>query len=303
MTVRAPSTAACRVCGGTALTVYYRQGPWRVARCRCGHFSTVPWPTGAELADAYARSYYETFGLWSEDPDAQSALLQAYEQRIALIERFATPPGRLIEIGTAMGAAVVGAQRRGWTAVGYDTSTDAVAAGRALFGDIVREGTVEDALARETPADVVAAYHVLEHTPAPKAFLDNARELLRDGGLLVVEVPHVRSFDARFLPAVRERILDVPRHLCHFTPATLTRLMTESGFDVVHVDGSTTELWHRWHARANGAARPAERPSAIADGQTGIIARVARRFLSGKAFCVYARRVPASTGNPRHASS
>jgi SAM-dependent methyltransferase len=80
--------------------------------------------------------------------------------------------------------------------------------------------------------DVVTMWHVLEHLPDPAAALAEARRVLQADGLLVIEVPNLGSLTFRLC---RERWwpLDVPRHLLHFTPQTLGRLLDAGGFEVV----------------------------------------------------------------------
>ena len=287
-------TMACRFCRATSLQTIDRQPPWSVARCRaCGHYSTVPWPTDADLAAAYSADYYRDFGMWAGSAEERDTLMASTLGRVDLIGGLQQPPGRLVEIGTAMGPLVAAARTRGWDAFGYDTSTSAVDAGQRAYGDYVRLGDIHTAHAEQPPGDVLAAYHVLEHVPDPRAFLTLAHAMLREGGLLVLEVPHVRGFDARWLPAVRERVLDTPRHLTHYTPDTLSALVGEHGFSVLRVDGMSSRLVHRLRAlvaREATGQTPAATPMG---GRPGLLPRVVRRVLSGVSFCVYARRSPA----------
>jgi 2-polyprenyl-3-methyl-5-hydroxy-6-metoxy-1,4-benzoquinol methylase len=289
----------CRFCGGSSLTTVFDVPPWRVGRCRaCGNYSTLPWPTDTDLEAAYSADYYREFGMWAGTAEEQDRLMTAYAVRVDLIERFQPPPGRLIEIGTAMGPLVAAARARGWDAVGYDTAPDAVEAGRRAYGEIVRLGDIHAARAEQAPAEAVVAYHVLEHVPDPRAFLSAAHALLRDRGLLVIEVPHVGSFDARWVPAVRERVLDLPRHLSHFTPRTLTALLGEQGFTIEGVDGTTSRLVHRLR---NALARQGHGEAAAPTppgGRPGLLPRVARRVLSGSNFCVYARKRTSRASKP-----
>jgi len=66
--------------------------------------------------------------------------------------------------------------------------------------------------------------------------MDLARALTRDNlkreGLLVIEVPNIRSWQSLF---AKERWihLDVPRHINHFTKQRLKQMMEELGFTAV----------------------------------------------------------------------
>ncbi len=73
----------------------------------------------------------------------------------------------------------------------------------------------------EGPFDVVTMWHVLEHLPEPVAALERAAELLAPGGRLIVSVPNNDSWQAR-LGGDDWLHLDIPRHIYHFTPRSLT---------------------------------------------------------------------------------
>src|SRR5262249_3479382 len=79
--------------------------------------------------------------------------------------------------------------------------------------------------------DAVVIWHVLEHLSDPRAALLKARAILKPGGLLMVAVPNLASWQAAATgPAWFH--LDVPRHYFHFRTGVLTRLIEETGFAV-----------------------------------------------------------------------
>jgi hypothetical protein len=72
---------------------------------------------------------------------------------------------------------------------------------------------------------------VVEHLPDPRATLRAAASLLREGGLLYLLTPDVESVSARLL---RSRWWGLrPAHLYYFSPATLSALLGQVGFEVV----------------------------------------------------------------------
>ena len=82
--------------------------------------------------------------------------------------------------------------------------------------------------------EAIFGWMVLEHTEAPRETLDEAFRLLTPGGLLALSVPDFAAWDRRLFGAYW-RGLELPRHLQHFTPATLEAALTRSGFDVERV--------------------------------------------------------------------
>jgi SAM-dependent methyltransferase len=74
--------------------------------------------------------------------------------------------------------------------------------------------------------DAIVLHHVLEHTEAPYRTLLKARDLLRDGGFLVVGVPNAE--DLRQAPYNRYH----KAHLYTFNPETLEAMGRKAGFRV-----------------------------------------------------------------------
>ena len=81
--------------------------------------------------------------------------------------------------------------------------------------------------------DVATMWHSLEHTPQPAEVLAALRTVLKPRGILFVSVPNIDSLQAR-TGGNFWTYLDVPHHLCHFTPRGLDTLLRKSGFAVRH---------------------------------------------------------------------
>ncbi len=77
--------------------------------------------------------------------------------------------------------------------------------------------------------DVVVMNHVLEHVFSPTALLASAHNMLKDGGILIVEVP----FELH-TPLVARHLGDW-RHVAYFCRATLRQFLEKSGFLVERV--------------------------------------------------------------------
>ena len=82
--------------------------------------------------------------------------------------------------------------------------------------------------------DAVVLWHVAEHLRTPEQTVRGIARLLRPGGVLLIAVPNFGSPEARIGRAGWFH-LDVPRHLVHFTPSTLTAILAAAGFRPVKV--------------------------------------------------------------------
>lgn len=95
--------------------------------------------------------------------------------------------GRLLEVGCGKGEVAAGLVERGFEVTALDSSDEAVAAARAR-GVAARAGRFPELPGHDgAPFDAVLFARSLHHIPALGPTLDRARELLRPGGVLVVE--------------------------------------------------------------------------------------------------------------------
>jgi SAM-dependent methyltransferase len=203
--------------------------PYTVVTCSaCELRYTRPLPSEAELAALYTAEYYGGRRPRRLSWDTLRGLAHRvvmWQRRRALLGR---PPGRALDIGCGDGDFLAELARRGWRVDGIEYSDAAAALARGK-GIAVHQGDLASAGFPSGAFDVVTLWHVLEHLPEPAAALAEVRRVLRPDGLLVVEVPDSASLTFRLC---REHWfpLDVPRHLQHFTPATLGALLERVGF-------------------------------------------------------------------------
>lgn len=146
--------------------------------------------------------------------------------------------GRLLDVGCGTGKDLLRLQQAGWKVTGVEISPYAASLARARLGCEVVPGHFDEAPLEGRRFDVVRLSHVLEHLPSPRRSLGKAHRLLGPGGLLWVEVPNAASLE-RYLFGGQWFQWDLPRHLYHFTPATLVRLLRDTGFRprAVNCDG------------------------------------------------------------------
>lgn len=142
-------------------------------------------------------------------------------------------PGRALEVGCAGGGMLMRLRDAGWTAEGVELMPAPAAAARAR-GFEVSEGTLEDAEFASDRYDAVFAWMVLEHLADPCGTLHEVHRILRPDGWLVFSVPNFDCWE-RFVFRGYWLGLDLPRHLQHFGPRSLRRVLTEARFDRVRV--------------------------------------------------------------------
>lgn len=224
----------CYLCGNElsyafASTDYITKEVFSVYWCgKCSLWQTVPRLSTAELAPYYAGVYYKQ----------RKSFTDSHINRVRLrhIEnaRTHTDTGRIIvDIGCGNGALVEMLIARGWDAQGTE-----VAPPEHFVSENVRNhisiGEFSQLSFPSETFDVATIWHVLEHLPDPRTYLKELHRTQKQNGLLIIEVPNIDSWQAR-LTKQNWFNLDVPRHVFHFNPESITRLLEEEGFRITRL--------------------------------------------------------------------
>jgi 2-polyprenyl-3-methyl-5-hydroxy-6-metoxy-1,4-benzoquinol methylase len=256
----------CLLCGRDAAELLTEgadpipaEGPglrFAVARCRhCGLSYTNPRPTPAGIARFYPTGY----GPHTTREKHRNRLPSRFWSRVfgrpCPERRGVLPwpePGRLLDFGCGGGSYLRRMARRGWQVTGLDVAADVVNRLRDEPNLAAVAGTLPHPEFVPCSFDVVTMWQALEHVHRPLSVLHAAYELLVPGGKLVVAVPNFDSLPAGWF-GEHWFGLDLPRHLTHFTPATLGAMLQTAGFRVVSVRGLVHADWLR--SSATRAAR------------------------------------------------
>lgn len=210
-------------------------GEFPVVRCRiCGLMRTNPRPTSDTIGFYYPDNYgpYEV----THVPKAKPAfgvkkLLKPLVKRVFNFNTTPLPslvPARLLEIGCASGAFLHHMAGQGWQVEGIEFSEKA-AKSAAEHGYRVHAGALETAPPPNEPFDLIVGWMVLEHLHDPIGGLRKLCEWAKPGSWLVLSVPNAGSLEFRIFKE-KWYALDVPRHLFHFTPETLGRVLRAGGW-------------------------------------------------------------------------
>jgi SAM-dependent methyltransferase len=214
---------ACPVCGEARVAAALRSDTgYDVVRClACGlHFTdarTAPPPD--QLYPAFEQ--HQT----SAQRATRDALRLFLRQRAAVVEA-RLGSGRLLDYGAGAGQFARFMAGRGFEVVGLEPFS--LGAPVEAPGLTLLQAPLASVKASLGTFDVITLWQVLEHLPRPVEVLGELKGLLRPGGVLVVSVPNLASWQARVFGG-RWFHLDPPRHLLHFDLGTLTACLRRAG--------------------------------------------------------------------------
>ncbi len=119
--------------------------------------------------------------------------LRIFYKTLDLIERFAGHTGKLLDIGAAKGEFLAAAKARGWEVFGVEPSENFTRYAKEKFGINVINSSLTDKIFPENSFDVVTLNMVLEHIDDPQGLFLVIKKVLKEGGLLYIEVPNMDS--------------------------------------------------------------------------------------------------------------
>lgn len=230
---------ACAICESVAsprivrgVRDYLTHERFELVQCpRCGFARTAPAPT--DLARYYPKRYRRF--------NAASAFLlrRLYLRRVDSWLARLPATGLALEIGSGTGWMLGALRARGWRAIGSERELDAAGVAHAASGAPMFVGDLA-AVRLAAGLDLLIMFHVLEHIERPDKALRDAAARMRPGGILVLGLPNIGSWQARFAGR-RWMHLDVPRHLCHFTPRAIEQALTAAGFRLERITFTSFE--------------------------------------------------------------
>jgi 2-polyprenyl-3-methyl-5-hydroxy-6-metoxy-1,4-benzoquinol methylase len=196
-------------------------------RCRaCDLVRTAPQLTPEALEPYYRDEYWG--GIAPADPNW---IRRDQRSRTGFLDRFRTE-GSILDVGCGLGFFLRALDPSRWDRYGIEPMPVPYReAGSALGSDRVLNTELTAAALPPGKFDVITFWDSLEHLPNPRAELQEARRLLRPGGIVLIGLPNFGGYQARHFGEDWYG-LSLPHHLCHYTSGTLTRLLEACGFRV-----------------------------------------------------------------------
>lgn len=211
------------------------------------------------------------------------------ERRDALLQY--KSEGSLLDLGCSSGSFLNLLKGKGWDLYGVEISGESAKKAKERTGAKIFVGDVLEAPFAPESFDAITCFHVFEHMYEPKEVLKKAWEWLKPGGVFLAIMPNIDCSEARFYKSYWYP-LELPRHLFHFSPTSLSNMVQSVGFRDVKITTSRAPfieyhihyLMDNLYRKLGRARRPAS-----AAGNFSLPWRIFRKMLRLTLFPVLVR--------------
>jgi len=161
----------------------------------------------------------------------KSVRRRTIRQKIKLIENVTgLKQGSLLDVGSGTGVFASVMQQHGWQVTGLEPDPGARKVANEVNG--IELGDINSFYQLPNNSyDAITLWHVLEHVHDLQGYMTKLKLLLKEKGKLFIAVPNYTCKDAA---VYREywAAWDVPRHLYHFSPLSMEKLVEKHGMRI-----------------------------------------------------------------------
>lgn len=221
----------CIICGNTEAKPLYDG----IVKCqKCRHVFSDLHLIDGELSKLYNKNYF--CGGEYNDYIAEKKILQKnFMLRLKTLQAFLDPMRHknLLEIGCAYGFFIDVAKGYFDTVRGIDIAEDGISYAREKLKLNVINADFLKYNFDNQKFDVVCLWDTIEHLLNPHLYLSKMSEYMSSGSLLAITTGDIESLNARFRKN-KWRLIHPIIHVHYFSKKTLTKMLDDSGFDVVY---------------------------------------------------------------------
>jgi 2-polyprenyl-3-methyl-5-hydroxy-6-metoxy-1,4-benzoquinol methylase len=206
---------------------------FNISQCeKCETLFTNPRPDISEIG-----KYYQSDEYISHSDSDKGLVNKLYhivrditlKRKVNLINTYSSQKGKLLDIGCGTGYFLKKSKENGWKVLGTEPDEKA--------RKIAARNTEEPILAsiyeiENEKYNVITLWHVLEHIHSLQKDVSKIVNHLQKDGTLIIAVPNYQSYDADHYKNYWAA-WDVPRHLYHFSPNSISKLLQKFDMEVV----------------------------------------------------------------------
>jgi len=228
----------CYNCGSKEIISSFTVNRFRHVRCKnCNMIYVNPRLKESIVHNLYNEETYTEFYkiklIPSIDHRRNVLAINKYNQ----IVKYFSKSGKALDIGSGLGEVLSVFQENGWDCTGIEFNEFAAEYSHKTFKlNIINKSIYDFESTQEY--DVLMLWGVLEHFYEPVEILRKAYKLLRDDGILLLEVPSADSVLVRYYEKTArhvDRIIEGDRHIMLFSIQSFVEMTEKAGFIPVEI--------------------------------------------------------------------
>ena len=208
---------------------------YKLVKCGCGLIFLNPRPPESEIYKFYKNNNYDPHIKKKKNYifDTIYTLIKkrAFKRKFKIISKFLSIEDNQthIDIGGGMGEFCDFIKNKGFLTKNYDSSQIALKISESNKIDTITSlNHIES-----NSIDCITAWHSIEHIHRIDSLFKNIQRVLKKEKYLFLCVPNYNSIDQQFFKK-KWVAWDAPRHLYHFNPDVLKKLLENYKFKVVY---------------------------------------------------------------------
>lgn len=235
----------CYNCGSTEIIKEFTVNRFRHVRCRnCGMVYSNPRLKESITHNMYSESDYSEFYKIKLIPAIEYRKNVLATKKYDQIKHYFKKTGHVLDIGCGLGENMSVFKDNGWTCTGVEFNEFAANYARKNFGLNIINKSIYDFDSSEK-FDLIMLWGVLEHFFDPKKVLMSVHHLLKDDGLLVLEVPSADSVLVRYYEETQktvDRIIEGDRHIMLFSIRGFKEMLQDTGFKPAKIQSNGLDI-------------------------------------------------------------
>lgn len=242
------SRQLCLICGNNNVRVVAKANQFEVTKCNaCGAVFLHPLPTKEELQLYFSNNYIDNVrkrGYVSDNGGPSNQYVEfmspLIEWKKRLIKTY-SHGSKILHIGCSFGLELFSLKQEGWDVFGCEPGVEFSQYAREILGMPIKTAFLEDCYNEYEDGffDVIVVSHVLHMISDPMNLLNKAKQKLKDGGIIYIEVPnHLQSYRAKMVGVLRKAKGQEPVNpfgmpfTYYFTTEALRRMLVNLSFDI-----------------------------------------------------------------------
>lgn len=232
----------CVLCGSKKYKKLFSKDGYDIKKCEgCGLVKTQG---GGDVG-------YDNYHRDNEYEASSEVFKNLFSKRYKIINKFKNKPGKVLDIGASSGGMLEVFFENGWDVLGVEPSKKATKLANEKGFKVINK-PFEEVTIKDESIDVVILNHTLEHVKNPVRVLKKVKKILKNNGIVYVDVPNFGSLSSTLLRENWPYLLP-EEHTYQFTEATLRKTFRKAGFEVVwsrswsgifDYANPAYELWH-----------------------------------------------------------